>query len=191
MSAPLIVLNGPSSSGKTSIIKALQEIWPRPLFTSGIDAFIVGWPESHVTFPGEDGSPAPSSGMRIVSGLGPAPSWIPEYGDEFHAVLQFAHESWAAMSRGGIDLIIDHVMIDAVIRNHARKTLADAFWVGVTCDIGELVRREAARGDRHHGFASGTSAVAHQEMSYNLVVDTTTTAVDVLAGQIYEAVIGT
>ena len=128
--------------------------------------------------------------MRIVPGLGPAPSWIPEYGDEFHAVLQFAHESWAAMSRGGIDLIIDHVMIDAVIRNHARKTLADAFWVGVTCDIGELVRRETARGDRHVGFASGTSAVAHSEMNYDFVVDTTSTPADVLAHQIYEAVIG-
>lgn len=190
MPAPLIVLNGPSSSGKSSIIKRLQYLWPRPLFTSGIDAVISGWPESHVTFPGEDRSPAVNAGMRIVPGLGPAPSWIPEYGDEFHKIMRLAHEWWAAMSRDGFDLIIDHVMVDATIRSQAREVLTDAFWVGVTCNIDELVRREAARGDRYPGFASGTSAVAHQGMTYDLIVDTTDTTTDVLAQQIYDAVFG-
>lgn len=190
MSAPLIVLNGPSSSGKSSIITALQGLWPRPLFTSGIDAVITGWPEAHVTLPGPDGSPAAPSGMRIVPGLGPAPSWIPEYGDEFHDIMRLAHEWWAAMSQGGIDMIVDHVIVDATIRSQATTALAGAFWVGVTCDVGELVRREAARGDRFLGFASGTSAVAHREMDYDLVVDTTATTADVLAHQIYDAVLG-
>jgi chloramphenicol 3-O phosphotransferase len=128
--------------------------------------------------------------MRIVPGLGPAPSWIPQYGDEFHTLMRLAHESWAAMSQGGIDLIVDHVIIDATIRDQARSTLVDAFWVGVTCDVEELVRRETVRGDRYPGFASGTSAVVHLEMTYDLVVDTTTTPTDILAHQIYDAVIG-
>lgn len=188
MPAPLIVLNGPSSSGKSSIITALQDLWPRPLFASGIDTFIAGWPESHASFPGDDGSPASISAMRIVPGLGPVPSWIPEYGDEFHTVMRLAHESWAKMSQGGIDLIVDHVIIDATIREQARSTLGDAFWVGVTCDVDELVRRETARGDRYLGFASGTSAVVHREMTYDLVIDTTNTPTDILAHQIYDAV---
>ena len=188
MPAPLIVLNGPSSSGKSSIIAVLQDLWPRPLFASGIDTFITGWPQSHASFPGDDGSPAPESAMRIVPGLGPAPSWIPQYGDEFHQVLRLAHESWAAMSRGGIDLIVDHVIIDATIRDQAKTMLVDAFWVGVTCDVDELIRREAARGDRYLGFASGTSAVVHLEMTYDLIVDTTGTPTDVLAHEIYDAV---
>jgi chloramphenicol 3-O phosphotransferase len=128
--------------------------------------------------------------MRIVPGLGPPPSWIPEYGDEFHAVTRLAHEWWAAMSRNGIDLIIDHVTIDATIRSQAKESLVGAFWVGVTCDVDELVRREAARGDRYLGFASGTSAVAHQEMTYNVLVDTTNTPTDVIARQIYQEVMG-
>lgn len=188
MPAPLIVLNGPSSAGKTSIITTLQDLWPRPLFVSGIDALISGWPDSHVSFPGDDGSPAPISAMRIVPGLGPAPSWIPQFGDEFHRVTRLAHESWAAMSQGGIDLIIDHVIVDATIRDQARSTLVDAFWVGVTCEVDELVRRESARGDRYPGFASGTYAVVHREMTYDLVVDTTTTPADILANKIYDDV---
>ncbi len=188
MPATLIVLNGPSSVGKSSIASSLQELWPRPLFASGLDVFIGGWPDSHVTAPGSDGSPAPESAMRIVPGAGPAPSWIPEYGDEFHLIMKFAHQFWAAMNEGGIDLVIDHVILDATLREQAQRTLANAFWVGVTCDIDELFRREAARGDRRLGFASGTSAVVHNEMTYDLVVDTTATPARVLAQEIYDAV---
>ena len=97
---------------------------------------------------------------------------------------------WAAMSRAGVDLVLDHVILDATIREQARSTLTDAFWVGVSCDVDVLIRREAARGDRFLGFASGTSAVVHREMIYDLIVDTTATPSDVLARQIYHAVIG-
>jgi chloramphenicol 3-O phosphotransferase len=187
----LIVLNGPSSAGKSSIIKALQDLWPRPLFASGIDVFIMEWPESHVSFPGEDGSPASSAAIRIVPGLGPAPSWIPEYNEEFHEVLRIANESWTAMRQGGLDLIVDHVIIDDQMRRDARRSLADAFWVGVKCDVDELVRRESVRGDRYPGFASGTSAVVHEEMNYDLIVDTTSTPTEVVTRQIYDAVIDT
>jgi chloramphenicol 3-O phosphotransferase len=190
MSAHLIVLNGPSSAGKSTIISSLQDFWPRPLFASGLDVFIGGWPISYVTLPDSENLPVPNTGMRIVAGVGPAPSWIPEYGDQFHEVMKFAHGCWAAMHDGGIDVVIDHVILDATLREQARSTLANAFWVGVTCDIDELIRRESARGDRRISFASGTAAVVHNEMSYDLTVDTTDTPAEVIARQIYDAVCG-
>jgi chloramphenicol 3-O phosphotransferase len=189
MSATLIVLNGPSSVGKSSIVSSLQDLWPRPLFASGLDVFIGGWPDSFVTLPGDDGSAAAESPMRIVPGVGPEPSWIPEYGHEFHEIMKFAHECWAAMNDGGIDVVIDHVILDATLREQARSTLTSAFWIGVTCDIDELIRRETARGDRHHGFASGTAAVVHNNMSYDLIVDTTLVPSEVIARQICDAVL--
>jgi chloramphenicol 3-O phosphotransferase len=189
MPAPMIVLNGASSSGKTTLARALQDLWPRPLILTGIDAFILGWPDRFVTYPGEDGSPAaPSTGVRIVSGLGPAPSWIPEFGDDFHSMMRLAHESWVLICSGGVNLVIDHVLINPTLRQQARDTLVGAFWVGVMCDVDELIRRETARGDRHVGFASGTSAVVHQEMNYDLVIDTTATSTELLARQVYDAV---
>lgn len=60
-------------------------------------------------------------------------------------MTRFAHSSWAAMSRGGVDLIVDHVFIDATLRGQARGNLPKAFWVEVTCDGGEQMRRENAR----------------------------------------------
>ncbi len=188
MPAPIIVLNGASSSGKTTIARALQDLWPRPLFLTGIDTILLGWPESYATFPGDDGSLAePSTGVRIVRGFGPAPSWIPEFGVDFHSVMRLAHESWASMSKG-VNLVIDHVLIDTTLRNQARDTLVGAFWVGVMCDVDELIRRETDRGDRRVGFASGTSAVVHREMNYDLVIDTTATSTELLARQVYDAV---
>lgn len=187
--APIIVLNGASSSGKTTLARALQDLWPRPLLLTGIDTFLEGWPDRYATYPGEDGSPAaPSTGVRTVPGLGPAPSWIPELGDDFHSMMRLAHESWALIAKGGGNLVIDHVLIDPTLRKQARDTLESALWIGVVCDVDELVRRETARGDRRVGFASGTWAVVHQEMSYDLIIDSSTTSTELLARQVYDAV---
>ena len=112
----------------------------------------------------------------------------PEFGDDFHSMMRLAHESWVLICSGGVNLVIDHVLINPTLRQQARDTLVGAFWVGVMCDVDELIRRETARGDRHVGFASGTSAVVHQEMNYDLVIDTTATSTELLARQVYDAV---
>jgi chloramphenicol 3-O phosphotransferase len=101
--------------------------------------------------------------------------------------MRLAHRSWALIRDGGVDQVIDHVLIDQEIRRNALDVLAGAFWVGVYCDVDELIRRESARGDRHIGFASGSSAVAHNEMTYDLTVDTTNTSSEESASLLYRA----
>jgi len=188
MSATMIVLNGASSAGKTSIARALQDLWPRPLLVTGIDTFISGWPRTFTNFPGEDGTPAvPSVGLRVVPGLGPEPSWILECGVEFHKLMRLAHRTWATLQDAGIDQVVDLALFDETLRLDATDVLRGAFWVGVTCDADELVRREAIRGDRPQGFASGTSVVVHRGMRYDLVVDSTMLTSEKLADVIVEA----
>jgi chloramphenicol 3-O phosphotransferase len=190
MPATLVVLNGASSAGKSSIARALQDIWPRPLVVTGIDTFIAAWPESFVSAPGADPTAGPAAtGIRIAPGRGPAPSWIVDYGEDFATLMRLVHGAWASIRDGGIDQVIDHVLIDRRMRRLALEVLSGAFWVGVTCDVDELVRREALRGDRFVGFASGTSAVVHEDMVYVLVVDTTSTTSEENARLIVEAVI--
>jgi chloramphenicol 3-O phosphotransferase len=188
MPGDLIILNGPSSSGKSSLVRELQQLWPRPLFTTGTDAVITGWPENFVLDHNELDPAKEMEALRIVAGLGPAPSWIPKMNDTFLTISRHAHESWAAMNQSGIDLVVDHCIIEPSIREQAQSLLLGAFWVGVKCDVEELVRREAARGDRYVGFASGTSAVVHLGMNYDMVIDTTSTPAEKLARLIFDAV---
>jgi chloramphenicol 3-O phosphotransferase len=189
MPATLIVLNGASSAGKSSIAHALQDLWPRPLLVTGIDTFIGGWPSKFTKFIGEDGLPSEQTvGLRVVPGRGPAPSWIFESGERFNLLMRLVHRAWASYSEGGVDQVVDHAIFEEPIRLDALATLTNAFWVGVMCDMDELVRRETQRGDRPTGFASGTSAVVHEGMSYDLVVDSTSTSSEQLAQQIFDAV---
>lgn len=186
MPGDLIILNGPSSAGKSSVVKEMQKLWPRPLFTVGIDTVFTGWPERFVLDHHESDPVKESESLRIVAGLGPAPSWIPKLSDAFLLVSRHLLESWVSMNQGGIDVVIDHCIIDPTLREQALELLAGAFWVGVMCDIEELVRREKVRGDRYMGFASGSSAVVHQGMSYDMEIDTTSTSPEVLAQQIFD-----
>jgi chloramphenicol 3-O phosphotransferase len=96
-----------------------------------------------------------------------------------------AQDSWAYMNQNGAHLLVDHVLINSTMREQARVALTGALWVGVTCETEELIRREAARGDRFLGFASGTAAIVHDEMSYDLVVDTTANSAKQLASEIF------
>jgi len=184
----LIILNGPSSSGKSSLVRELQQLWPHPLFATGTDSVITGWPENFVLDHDELDPAKEEEALRIVVGLGPAPSWVPMMNDMFFTISRHAHESWAAINQSGIDVIVDHCIIEPNIREQAQSVLLGAFWVGVTCDVEELVRREAARGDRYVGFASGTSAVVHLGMNYDMVIDTTSTPPESLARQVFDAV---
>jgi chloramphenicol 3-O phosphotransferase len=181
-------LNGPSSAGKSSVISELQNLWPRPLFATGIDAIFVGWAEKFVLDHDESDPVKENESLHIVAGLGPAPSWIPKLNDTFLVISQRAHESWATMQQSGIDVVVDHCIFEPGIREQAQNLLLGAFWVGVTCDVEELVRREATRGDRYVGFASGSSAVVHRGMNYDLMIDTTSTTPKELARQVFEGV---
>jgi chloramphenicol 3-O phosphotransferase len=189
MSGDLIILNGPSSAGKSTVVREMQKLWPRPLYAVGIDTVFAGWPERFVLDHNESDPMKEAEALRIVAGLGPAPSWVPKLSDTFLAISRHALKSWATMNQEGIDVVIDHCIIEPTVREQAQDLLVDAFWVGVMCDIEELIRREAVRGDRYVGFASGTSAVVHQGMNYNMVIDTTSTSPEELAQLIFDALL--
>ena len=51
MNGTIIILNGTSSAGKTSLVLALQKILPEPFLDSGIDKFIWMLPERYLDQP--------------------------------------------------------------------------------------------------------------------------------------------
>ena len=162
----IILLNGISSSGKTSIAQVLQRTLHEPYLQVSIDAF-------------EDMLPNRSqAGERFT------------WEDLFPKLLAGFHRSIAALANAGSNLIVDHVM---VYREGWASTLADCmealepfavYFVGVRCSLDEAIRREQARGGRFIGTAERQFPRVHRHTLYDVEVDTTHTSPEVCAEHI-------
>jgi chloramphenicol 3-O phosphotransferase len=172
-----IVVNGPSSSGKSTLCRALQDrltdiadgdpdaAFARVAFDDVV--FLMSdklHPISFVSLKGGDlsqlASRVPHDGRA---------SW--EYIDESQAegkhggsprlrlvlnaygrrLLCGVHNSWAAHLKLGTNMIIDHFIQEGAWCEELLGVLRDAgariFFVGVFCSMAELERRESSRGD--------------------------------------------
>jgi len=171
----VILLNGSTSSGKTSIARVLQAQLPQPYLHAGIDTIFPLLPPSLCeTVLGYRFEREPDGAMPIV------------LGDGFLGVAR----AWRRMVRAGVDagqrFIIDDVWLTPADRPDWAAALAglDVVFVGVRCDLDELLRRELARGDRGIGQALSQQKTVHSFGGYDLKVDTTATSAQACAGQI-------
>jgi chloramphenicol 3-O phosphotransferase len=164
MAVSVIVLNGGSSSGKSTIARTLQDVLlPEPWLTFGIDTLIAAMPPS-LGSAGEgldlrsDGSISVGDGFRLIEG-----TW---------------HQGLGAMAAAGSRVVIDDVFLggaDSQARLRQALGPLDVLWVGVHCSLDELARRERARGDRVIGQAAFQAEVVHRGVVYDVEVDTTHT----------------
>ncbi|MFJ7247256.1 chloramphenicol phosphotransferase CPT [Kitasatospora sp. NPDC098652] len=172
----VIVLNGGSSSGKSSIARRLQELLPEPWLHLGADTMVDALPPWLL---GGDGG---------IGGL--------EDGDGTVAVgpvFTRLDAAWsvgvAAMARAGAPVLVDEVFLGGAASQQRWRTALeglDVLWVGVRCDPAVAAAREAARGDRVAGMAAAQASMVHEGVAYDLVVDTSRASVadcadDVLA----------
>lgn len=163
----IIFLNGASSSGKSTLSKALQAELNEPFLHVASDHLALGLPARRDT-------------------SGPFQWWghlRPRFFEGFH-------RSITALASGGNDLIVDHIIEFPAWRSELRHLLQafDVFLVGVHCDLDELERRERVRGDRQIG--EGRSHVVtdgiHTFGAYDYAVDTTQTEPTTAARNILE-----
>lgn len=173
----VLVLNGGSSSGKSSIARALQEILPSTWLTFGVDVLIDALPGR-----GED----PRSGIVFEPDGGI--TMTPEY----TAVEDAWYAGLATMARNGARLILDEVLLSAAAgQRRLRATLdgLDVVWVGVHCDPAVAVDREVRRKDRMPGMAASQALVVHAGVDYDVEVDSTDRSAEDCAVSIAEHVI--
>lgn len=185
VNATCIVLNGTSSSGKSSIAAALREFWPRPLQISGLDTFLSLQSERFFAFdgrvaPGFSWLPAGADGERVSEiALGPLGL----------GMIRASHAYWAACVGAGLDQVIDDVWLvrgqPAWLRDALRG--ASTLWVGVRCPLAVAERRERERGDRIIGTARAQYPVVHTFRAYDVEVDTSVAAPGECAGSIVAA----
>jgi chloramphenicol 3-O phosphotransferase len=161
----LVVLNGGSSAGKTTLARALQSALPDPWLLLGIDLLIWTLPPDLVGDP--DGL---CSNDGEISRGG---TFLPLY-----AGFQLAT---AALARNGINVLIDDVMLDGQDDQHRwDEALSglDVRWIGVRCSPEVASSREAERLSRPLGVARRQAESVHRHVRYDLEVDSSSMTLD-------------
>ncbi len=146
-----ILINGASSSGKSTIAQHLQQTIPIPFWHFSFD---------HL----RDSNVLPMA--RIRSGEIDWSAMRPAVFDGFHRCLP-------VLAEAGNNLIVEHIIENEMWMSNLMKFLAglDVFFVGVHCPLPELERRERERGNRRVGEAGTDYQAVHGFAEYDLEVD--------------------
>jgi chloramphenicol 3-O phosphotransferase len=154
----IIILNGTSSSGKTSLLKAIQDTFDEPFLDLGIDKFIFAMPERYLDHPL----------WNDILGL------ADRAGKTGHQLFSAMHYAILAASRQGMHVVADHVLVEpGWLEECARLFHLEPAWlVGVRCPLEILEEREKSRRNRTLGQARLQFEKVHQPGIYDLEVDT-------------------
>ena len=158
MAGQIIVLNGTSSSGKTSIVHALQDVLAEPYLDVGLDKFIWMLPKRYLVPPlwqevlglATEAGPV---GQRLISGI---------------------HQAVATLSKAGNHVIVDHVLLERPWVTECAHLFSElpALFVGVHCPLHISEQREIARKDRTLGQARAQFPLVHAHTIYDLELNT-------------------
>ena len=176
----LILVNGPSSAGKTTLCRALQEKILDPYLLVGFDDFVFMTAPRYYrgadTGRQDERDAFTALGVEMITTSMPGDpvSVMAKFGPVFRRLLDSMAPGVRALIDGGNAVIFDHVLHDRAMYESLRRATAglDVFTVGVTCPIDVLEARERERGDRVLGRARGLTEVVHGFCSYDVTVDT-------------------
>ncbi|MFC4590108.1 chloramphenicol phosphotransferase CPT family protein [Sphaerisporangium corydalis] len=144
----IILLNGTSSSGKTSIARELLNLLDGTWFHMPVDDF---------------------HAMRSKREIADQ-----DLQAEIDRTIKGFHRAVAGMAAAGNNLVVDHPLslrwrlLDLLDVLVPEKTVL----VGVRCPLAELERREVERGDRQRGLAALQYHQVHSYELHDLDVDT-------------------
>jgi len=143
----IIYMNGASSSGKTTVGRALQDALEKPYMLISVDALFEMLPARFSEEPSRDLM------LSVISGMD-------------HIV--------AALSETGNNVIADTVIAGKRLLRQSVSLLAHlpVLFVGVFCPLDELERRERERTDRDEGLARFQYERVHSGVIYDVEVDT-------------------
>ncbi len=153
MSGKIILVNGASSSGKSTLCRALQSTLDAPFWHFSIDHLIAS-------------KALPDA--RIKSGDFQWAEMRPHFFEGFHRCLP-------ALAESGNNLIVEHIVETEDWMRRLIHLLSpfDVFFVGLHCPLPELERREVERGDRRIGEARTDYETTHKFGIYDVEVDST------------------
>ncbi|GMN01708.1 chloramphenicol phosphotransferase CPT family protein [Erythrobacter sp. MTPC3] len=177
MTAQTIILNGVSSAGKSTIARAIQAKAERPFLHVAMDDFISMVPSGKEFtsdwFPVQHMKVA---GIELPNiGTGPKGARL----------LTAMRTCVSGLADSGLDLVVDEVCEESQIADYrSRLSKSRTLFVKVGAPIRIIESREKLRGDRLIGLARAQSIKLHQNIEYDMEVDTSTDEAEDIAARI-------
>jgi chloramphenicol 3-O phosphotransferase len=184
-SGTIIILNGPSASGKSSIQNELQKKF-KPLYLKvGIDSFfdaLIAEPNLSSFAETKEMSQYANNGelirrVRIIKdaeGNQIVPLEIGPAGDR---IMSGMHYSIAAYANRGNNLIVDYILYKPEYLPDLVEALQSnrVYFIGIKAPLAILEERERKRGTSPIGHARSHYNTVHKDMIYDLELDVSET----------------
>ncbi|MBL0187292.1 MAG: hypothetical protein IPP97_16290 [Candidatus Obscuribacter sp.] len=184
----IIILNGASSAGKSSLAKSMQNQLKEPYLLMGIDMFWLTMPPHELDL--TTVSPEFYTWQEEIIDDRPFLKINP--GPVLDRMMIARYQAIAAYLKAGFNVIADDVTWSKLWLTEALKTLKPykTYFVGVYCDDRVLSHREIMRGDRFPGWGRGSQKWVHEHLTYDITIDSSLHDSNTLALKIVAAVEG-
>jgi chloramphenicol 3-O phosphotransferase len=189
MQGNVILLNGCSSAGKTTLALELQAISSEPLQHIALDQFRDGLPPDLRGLNSPKGSPG-SRGLNVVPEKknGKLVTSI-KFGDYGEEVLKVMRRAVSQLATAGCSVVVDDILFEKkYLLDYASVLESSTSWlVAVKCDLDIVRSREAKRAGRFPGTAESHYDSIHDHgVPYDIEVNTSRKSARDLAMEIIE-----
>lgn len=167
----VIILNGPSAAGKSSLQKSIQRLAAAPYLAIGIDNFF------NDLFPDEHGT----LGVKADADFGNDLRYVTiennivylHVGQSGQKIIKGMHAAIAGYAKAGNNVVVDYIMYEQAWIKDLLKQLQDCpvYFVGVTVPLDILQAREQARSTSPIGHAASHYYSVHEGNNYDLWID--------------------
>lgn len=168
----VIILNGPSAAGKSSIIKAFQTKRKEPWLSAGIDNLFVAVVPQKFFLEDKPDHAVIMKGMATEDEQGKL--FTVEFGDEGRKVIKGMHGAIAAYACAGNNVIVDYIMYEPLWLEDLKKSLEGlcVISVGITAPLATITEREKLRKTSPEGHVRSMYHTVHEGWQYDLEINT-------------------
>ncbi len=184
----IVILNGASSAGKTSLAKAMQKQFADTFLLMGIDMFWMTMPERQLDLT----TVAANFYTWVEEEIDDKPFLRILPGPVLDQIMFARYGAIAVYLNAGFNVIADDVTWSRLWLVEGLKILApfETYFVGVYADDRVLSHREILRGDRLTGWARGSQKWVHEHLTYDIILDSSVIGSQELALKVVAAVEG-
>jgi len=178
LAGTVLVLNGPSSVGKTSVQREIQKSFEQPYLAVGIDyLFTCTMPARY-----RDGDPPDKREVFVGESLKDSsgmPVYALHFGHKGHRFMSGMHHAIAAFAACGNNVVVDHILFE---ERWLRELVAvlegvTVYFIGLRAPLSTLESRERGRPEHPAGVSRWHYDEVHKHDLYDLELDTSVRSV--------------